>query len=500
MSPATADQVAVAFHNAGYLGELLSIIRQPASGEPPDLRHFRPAALAAWHRQSQQPTRDHGSVKGFGGAAGSARSGGPGAGPPPFSPLAPLGLVPILVMAGTGRGRRLIRRMVQAVVLPVRRWLPARDRLPPPLRGIARHPVRTMALTLGPVAFVGLLGLSVGANPAALVGEGPGGTGPGTSRSGGSSAQSAGREGILAVVLPQGPPVWQRLVSVESSIAFLQDRLAQQETEIQQFALAAAAMPNSPAPAAAPEPAASDHLAQLIDSRDSTNQLYRTALRVEYSIYLDTARDQTEQQALLAAVEQEAASIRDAVDYDLNVAGTQVGQEAAIAAAQQKLQELTSLSATQLQQIKAGQPFMLPLAGTLTQPFGATDFGLEPPLVYHGVFYPHFHTGLDLAAPLDAPVRAAADGVVLLATSSVDSQGHYVGYGNYVLIAHPDGFATLYGHLDRIGVSAGQLVHQGDAIGLEGSTGWSTGPHVHFEIRHKGELLDPAPYLAPGQR
>jgi murein DD-endopeptidase MepM/ murein hydrolase activator NlpD len=302
----------------------------------------------------------------------------------------------------------------------------------------------------------------------------------------------------------RGPSsVWGQLLSVEGSIAVLQDEITQQETEIERLALASTPGRNDsqPSPSSTDTlPGQGDQLSQLVVAHHSTEDSYRRALLVEYDLYHHAAADGSERQQLVEAAHSETPEVGAAVDYDLGVTKAQLDQESAIAGAQQKLQQLTSLSATQLQQIKAGQPFMVPLAGTLTQPFGATDFGLEPPLVYHGAFYSHFHTGLDFAAPLDAPVHAAADGVVLLATSSLDSQGHYVGYGNYVLIAHPDGFATLYGHLDRVSVTAGQLVHQGDVIGLEGSTGWSTGPHVHFEIRHKGELLDPAPYLAPAQR
>jgi murein DD-endopeptidase MepM/ murein hydrolase activator NlpD len=99
---------------------------------------------------------------------------------------------------------------------------------------------------------------------------------------------------------------------------------------------------------------------------------------------------------------------------------------------------------------------------------------------------------------LDTPIHAAADGVVLLATATTDGSGHLVGYGNYVVIGHPDGFVTLYGHLNSAAVHEGQVVHQGEIIGQEGSTGLSTGPHLHFEIRHNGEFVDPAPYL-PGQ-
>ena len=85
---------------------------------------------------------------------------------------------------------------------------------------------------------------------------------------------------------------------------------------------------------------------------------------------------------------------------------------------------------------------------------------------------------------------------MILATSSRDEQGHLVSYGNYIVIAHGDGFLTLYGHLDKLLVTAGQMVKQGQVIGLCGSTGWSSGPHVHFEIRKDGTFVDPAPYLA----
>jgi murein DD-endopeptidase MepM/ murein hydrolase activator NlpD len=64
-----------------------------------------------------------------------------------------------------------------------------------------------------------------------------------------------------------------------------------------------------------------------------------------------------------------------------------------------------------------------------------------------------------------------------------------------LLIGHPDGLATLYGHLDRVLVTEGMVVRQGQVIGLEGSTGWSTGPHVHFEVRYGQEFLDPLPLL-----
>jgi murein DD-endopeptidase MepM/ murein hydrolase activator NlpD len=141
------------------------------------------------------------------------------------------------------------------------------------------------------------------------------------------------------------------------------------------------------------------------------------------------------------------------------------------------------------------QPFIIPLEGPITQGFGPSDLSFEPTVNYRGTYYPRFHTGIDISAPENTPVHAAADGVVVLAASSRDSKGHYTGYGNYVVIAHPDGFTTLYGHLNSFSVREGDVVHQGQIIGQEGSTGMSTGPHVHFEIRHNGEWVDPMPYL-----
>jgi murein DD-endopeptidase MepM/ murein hydrolase activator NlpD len=398
--------------------------------------------------------------------------------------------VPPLALVGTPWGRRLAR----PVWASVRRFRP---RLPDRFRQAGRRPAFALAGVVALVTIVGLVGLGNGDDPPRQGGDGP----SAASAAGNDTAKmSRGGSGGSGGTVRGFAPVWVQLLSVEGSIAVLQDEITQQETTIEHLALAGTPgrAESQPAPAIVDAPfGQSDQLAQLVVAHGSTEHMYRRALLAEYDLYRHVAADASTRQQLVQAARDEAPEVTAAVDYDVGVTKTQLDQESAIAAAQQQLQQLTSLSATQLQQIKAGQPFMVPLAGTLTQPFGPTSFGLEPPLVYRGAFYPHFHTGLDLATALDTPLHAAADGVVLLATSTLDGQGHYVGYGNYVLIAHPDGFATLYGHLDRITVTAGQVVHQGDVIGLEGSTGWSTGPHVHFEIRHTGEFVDPAPYLAP---
>ena len=133
---------------------------------------------------------------------------------------------------------------------------------------------------------------------------------------------------------------------------------------------------------------------------------------------------------------------------------------------------------------------------TITQGFGPTPYVFEAS--YAG--FPHFHTGIDLAVPLGTPVFAAADGVVVLARPMADSGGVLVGYGNYVIIQHDAGLKTLYGHLLTIGVMEGDVVHRGQLVGLVGSTGNSTGPHTHFEVRIENSPVDPMqmlPDLAP---
>lgn len=129
----------------------------------------------------------------------------------------------------------------------------------------------------------------------------------------------------------------------------------------------------------------------------------------------------------------------------------------------------------------------------ISQGFGPSDLAGEPPFAG----YDHFHLGLDLAAPEGTPVSAAADGVVVL-TGSPTVVGRYMGFGNYVMLAHGGQVDTLYGHLDEVLVHPGEVVHQGQTIGLEGSTGYSTGPHLHFETHLGGQPIDPAPFL-PGR-
>ena len=102
--------------------------------------------------------------------------------------------------------------------------------------------------------------------------------------------------------------------------------------------------------------------------------------------------------------------------------------------------------------------------------------------------YERFHAGVDIGAKSGDTIVAADGGTVAVAEYS-DS------YGNYVLINHGNGYTTLYAHMCSIAVEAGQTVEQGETLGYVGSTGWSTGPHCHFEIRYNEEKTDPEAYF-----
>ncbi len=121
-----------------------------------------------------------------------------------------------------------------------------------------------------------------------------------------------------------------------------------------------------------------------------------------------------------------------------------------------------------------------PVPGAITSPFGERVHPI------FGTVRSHF--GIDFDGDRGDPIAAAASGTVLTA-------GWMNGYGNTVVISHGNGFSTVYAHQTDLAVSAGQSVLGGDVIGWLGSTGWSTGPHLHFEVRVEGIAVDPDPYL-----
>ena len=130
--------------------------------------------------------------------------------------------------------------------------------------------------------------------------------------------------------------------------------------------------------------------------------------------------------------------------------------------------------------------FAWPERGPITQGFGCTDFLLEP--YDPSCATRHFHTGLDIGAPGGTTIHAADAGVVSFA-------GWGGGYGNVMILTHGNGYSTLYGHMSGFAAGSGDRVSRGQPIGYEGSTGFSTGPHLHFEIRLNGAYQNPLSYL-----
>lgn len=129
----------------------------------------------------------------------------------------------------------------------------------------------------------------------------------------------------------------------------------------------------------------------------------------------------------------------------------------------------------------AGAPAETP-AGWPTNGFISSPYGLR----FGGT---EFHQGIDIAADTGTPITATADGVV---TSAGWNSG---GYGNMVDIDHGNGITTRYGHASAVAVTAGEHVRRGQIIAYVGSTGHSTGPHLHYEVRVGGQPVNPAPYL-----
>ncbi len=336
----------------------------------------------------------------------------------------------------------------------------------------------------------------------------------------------------------------QRIADLEGQIAALDAKIAQEQLELrrtkQEYANFARSVYKSDA----------DPLALLLAARDFQGFLNR-AVAIEHLTYLSNrlidyihqvdAQLHTQQDAVKAkkaeadkqradllnqkaALVQQQAHEQDLqkklqqsiaqVKYELKVIdsqSTQLAQQIAameIARQDQLIAEAEQAAWQQAQFWMQNNLFNLPSAsanhstkyqliwplqqGTITLLFGPCSQPFEPP----AFGYPHFHTGVDIAYNQGTPILAADDGVVVAASSSV-LNGQLVGYGNYVIIAHHNNFFSLYGHLLGYVVKAGDSVHQGQLIGYEGSTGNSTGPHVHFEYRYGGNPTNPLPYLPP---
>jgi len=125
-------------------------------------------------------------------------------------------------------------------------------------------------------------------------------------------------------------------------------------------------------------------------------------------------------------------------------------------------------------------------------PFGRISSPFSSSRMHPVLGYSRAHTGIDYAAPLGTEIYAVGDGVIT-------TRGACGGYGNMIRVRHSNGYETGYGHMNGFasGQAVGTYVRQGDIIGYVGSTGLSTGPHVHFEMKKNGEFVNPATEILP---
>jgi murein DD-endopeptidase MepM/ murein hydrolase activator NlpD len=205
-----------------------------------------------------------------------------------------------------------------------------------------------------------------------------------------------------------------------------------------------------------------------------------------------------QQEATKADLEKNRALQAAALVYEKQLAVKLAAQYAAVQAERARIDALVEQLARQYAAaaIAAGGgsgafewPEPMCGMGCISQRFGCSTFYLE---VYEpSCPYPHkIHTGLDIAGPYGTSIVAADTGVAYLYPGSI-------GYGNLLVMIHGNGYSTYYGHLAGYapGLTSGTVVPRGTTVAFEGSTGWSTGPHVHFEIRVYGVYKDPCIWL-----
>ena len=226
---------------------------------------------------------------------------------------------------------------------------------------------------------------------------------------------------------------------------------------------------------------------QLIAACQEELESQEALLQAEKDALLE---EQTAKQELVAAAEVDIAQMQQGIDEtqetieQLNAelaaqTATIQALEAQIEAEKKRLAELNKPAATY-----DGGAFIWPCPSSknITSPFGTRKhpiLGIE-----------RFHNGIDIGAKSGAPILAAYNGTVV-------SASYTSAMGNYIMIDHGDGLYTIYMHCSALYVSQGQYVSRGDTIAAVGSTGLSTGPHLHFTVRRNGEYVNPLDYVSP---
>ncbi|HHW67535.1 peptidoglycan DD-metalloendopeptidase family protein [Defluviitalea raffinosedens] len=186
-------------------------------------------------------------------------------------------------------------------------------------------------------------------------------------------------------------------------------------------------------------------------------------------------KDDTQYKTYLKVEQHGEEGEKEITAYKVRINGYEEGREIISEKVIREPKEAILIVGTQTPPPKSATgSFKMPVSGTLSSPFGSR--------------WGTFHAGIDLAAPIGTPVYAADGGVVVEA-------GWHGGYGYLVRIDHGNGFETYYGHTSKIYVTVGQKVAKGEKIAAVGSTGNSTGSHLHFEIRKDGTAKNPYNYL-----
>ena len=244
-----------------------------------------------------------------------------------------------------------------------------------------------------------------------------------------------------------------------------------------------------------------DNFMMVEEFIDCDNALMNELLALQEQIEADKAslesskavvrRAKADQEAAKADLKDQEAEVADLIDEISGQEDLLEQQEAQLKAAANamdaEIKRLEKEMASQIANVPSESGFLWPLPSswiTLSSLFGTRK---DP---FTGK--PGNHTGIDIPASKNTPIYAAKSGVV---TTSVYGSGSSWSYGNYVVVSHSDGTSTLYAHMNSRAVSKGQTVSQGQVVGYVGTTGRSTGNHLHFEVRVNGTRKDPVNYF-----
>ncbi|MEP6470029.1 MAG: peptidoglycan DD-metalloendopeptidase family protein [Chloroflexota bacterium] len=237
---------------------------------------------------------------------------------------------------------------------------------------------------------------------------------------------------------------------------------------------------------------ASEQQQLLVERREQLERLEQQTAKLK----AEAARKRAEQGVALNAALEAKGNVKQQIaanEAAFRQANALVSQLVAEREALERARRLAEEAARRQTNQLSGYGFRWPEVGaTITQEWGPTSFAMEPPYVYQGVYYSHFHGGIDMSAGCGTPIMAAKAGVVV--ASGQPLWPYDAGYG--VVIDHGGGIQTWYWHITTtIVVSPGQVVNTGQLVGYEGTTGFSTGCHLHFATNVNGIWENPRALL-----